>query len=313
VEEEKTVKNKGGSVLLLGVVSAILTMPIFILLYKYFPVLEIMEVRLDHIILFLALFFLVYYLLKKMRMFVYVVLIGGLVVLTITNFSGHYTLDNLYHDYAQLLYDLNENSLRQKFETNETYFKKEKELREAINFKDPDVRNYATSIAVKHFQDNAHLSRNRKWVQFFSIFKEVRGIWNYVYDPIDEDYYSTASNTIKQLKDDALFKGDCDDYSIMMAAAIKAIGGEVKLVRTVVVQGDIEVGHMYPEVKIGDSKDLEVVVYLIKNVYFKEESKGKSIFYYKDNKGFVWLNFDYNDWYPGGKYMSEIRESEIIV
>ena len=83
--------------------------------------------------------------------------------------------------------------------------------------------------------------------------------------------------------------------------------------RTVVQQGDRQVGHMYPEVKFGNSKDLEMVVYLIKNVYFKEESKGKSIFYYQDNKGFVWLNFDYNDNYPGGKYMSEIRESEIII
>jgi hypothetical protein len=313
VEEEKISKNKGGSVILLGIVAAILTMPMFVLLYKYFPVFEIAGIRIDHILLFLAMFFIAYYLLKKMRIVVYTMLIGGLVVLTITNFSGFYTLDNLYHDYSQLLYDLSENSLRQKFENQETHFKKEKELREAINYKEPDVRNYAASIAIKHFKENMHLSSNRKWVQFFSVFKEVYGKWEYVYDPVDEDYYSNASNTIKQLDADTLFKGDCDDYSIMMGAAIKAIGGEVKLVRTVVKQGDREVGHMYPEVKFGDSKDLEIVVYLIKNVYFKEESKGKSIFYYQDSKGFVWLNFDYNDNYPGGRYMGEIRESEIII
>lgn len=313
MEEEKETKDKGTTVLLLGVVSAILSMPLFILLYKYFPVLEIGNLRLDHIILFLAIFFATYYLLKKMRMVVYGILVTGLVVLTITNFSNVYTLENLYHDYSQLLYDLSENSLRQKFQSNETFFKKEKELREAIDYKDPSVRNYSTSIAVKNFQQDAHLSKNRKWVQFFSIYKEIYSNWIYVFDPVDEDYYSSASNTIKQLKDDGLFKGDCDDYSIMMAAAIKSIGGEVKLVRTSLVQNGKTIGHMYPEVKIGNEKDLEMVVYLLKNVFFVEESKGKSVFYYEDSKGFIWLNFDYNDNYPGGKYMSPIRESEIIV
>lgn len=246
-------------------------------------------------------------------MLVYVVLVGGLLLLTITNFSGMYTLENLYHDYSELLYSISNNSLRQKFETYDTHFKKEKELREAIDYRETDVRNYATSIAFTHFVENAHLSKNRRWVQFFSVFKEIYSKWKYVYDPVDEDYYSSASNTLKQLDYDEFFKGDCDDYSIMMAAMIRAIGGEVRLVRTVVQLGDREVGHMYPEVKFGDSKDLETVVYLIKNIYFVEEARGKSIFYYEDSKGFVWLNFDYNDAYPGGKYMSEIRESEIII
>jgi hypothetical protein len=313
VEEEKESKNNGTTILLLGVVSAVLTMPLFTLLYKYFPVMEIGGLRLDHILLFLAIFFATYYLLKKMRLVVYGILITGLVVLTISNFSNVYTLENLYHDYSQLLYDLSENSLRQKFLSNDTFFKKEKELREAIDYKDPAVRNYSTSIAIKHFQEDAHLSKNRKWVQYFSVFKEVYSNWVYVFDPVNEDYYSSASNTIKQLNDDGLFKGDCDDYSIMMAAAIKSIGGEVRLVRTSLVQNGQTIGHMYPEVKIGDEKDLEMVVYLLKNVFFVEEAKGKSIFYYEDSKGFIWLNFDYTDNYPGGKYMSPIRESEIII
>lgn len=317
MEDEKKIKHKPSSVIVLGLVSAVLTMPLFVLLYKYFPSMEIplgdSSIRLDHILLFLVLFFVTYYLLKKLRVLIYFVLIGGLVVLTITNFSGIYTLENLYHDYAQFLYDLSENSLRQKFENKDTYFKKEKELREAIDYKNPEVHNYAASIAIKNFQENAHLSKSRKWVQFFSVFKEVYGQWKYVYDPINEDYYSNASHTIDQLEYDDFFKGDCDDYSIMMAACIKSIGGEVRLVRTIVQQNGKEIGHMYPEVKFGDSKDLEVVVYLIKNVFFVEESKGKSIFYYKDHKGFVWLNFDYNDEYPGGRYMSEVRESEIVI
>jgi hypothetical protein len=318
VTEESVNNHKGYSILLLGIVSAILAMPLFILLYKYFPSIEIPigenELRLDHIILFLGIFFLTYYLVKKFRILVYITVVGGLVGLTVTNFSGIYTLDNLYHDYAQFLYDLSENSLRQKFESQKTIFKQEKELREAIDYKNPDVRNYAASIAIKNFEDKAYLSSNRKWVQFFSVFKEINNNWKYVYDPINEDYYSSGSNTLKQLQFDGKFKGDCDDYSIMMASCIKAIGGEVRLVRTVIESKEgNRIGHMYPEVKFGDEKDLETVVYLIKNIFFVEEALGKSIFYFEDSKGFVWLNFDYNDRYPGGKYQSEIRESEITI
>lgn len=319
VEQEKPKAQPATySVILLGTISAILAMPLFMLLYKYFPNLQLSfgdtTIRLDHIILFLLIFFAMYYLVKKLRIVVYFVLVGGLVVLTVTNFTGIYTLSNLYHDYAEFLYDLSENSLEQKFLFEEADFTKEEQLRESVDYKEPSVRNYSASIAVKHFDDEAYLSKNRKWVQFFSVFKEVYSQWKYVYDPEGEDYFSKASETLTQLEYDEFFKGDCDDYSIFMAACIKSIGGEVKLVRTVVTtsSGD-EIGHMYPEVKFGDVKDLETVVYLIKNVYFVEESQGKSIYYYLDSKGFIWLNFDYNDSYPGGPYQSDVRKREIIV
>lgn len=319
--KDKNQKEAGGGpihpVFLLGIVSAILTMPLFMFLYQFFPSMEISLgdniVRLDHIILFLAIFFATYFLVKKFRMVVYITLVAGIVVLTITNFTGIYTLENLYHDYAAFLYDLSDHSLNQKFDSYNGKFKKEKELRASIDYDQPDLRNYAVSIAIKHFDEEAYLSKNKKWVQFFSVFKEIYSQWKYVFDPINEDYYSKASETLKQLQYDEYFKGDCDDYSIMMAACIKAIGGEVRLVRTVVNRNGEEIGHMYPEVKFGDSKDLETVVYLIKNVYFIEESKGKNIFYYKDSKGFIWLNFDYNDAYPGGRFQSDVRLSEIVI
>jgi hypothetical protein len=316
-KEVESTKHHGYAIVIIGLVAAILTMPLFMLLYKYFPAIEIpigdSVIRLDHILLFLAIFFIAYYLLRKFRTVVYISLVGGLLVLTVTNFAGFYTMNNLYHDYAQFLYDLSENSLEQTFLSQDQTFKREKELREAIDYTNSDLRNYAASIGVKHFEEEAYLSTNRKWVQFFSVFKEIYGHWKYVFDPVGEEYYSKASETLGQLQYDDNFKGDCDDYSIMMAACIKAIGGEVRLVRTIVERNGTRSGHMYPEVKFGDAKDLETVVYLIKNVYFKDEAKGKSIFYYEDNKGFIWLNFDYNDAYPGGKFQSYIRESELII
>lgn len=311
-------KNFGYGILVLGAVSAIITMPLFIFLYKFMPKLEFYIgenlIKLDYIILFLAIFFLIYFLLKKFRFIVIGLVVVSLIVLTITNFSGSYTIGDLKNDYYTFLFKLSGNSFEQDFIQGQGEFKKEKELREAIDYTNPDLRNYAASIGIKYFDEERHLSPNRKWVQFFSVFKEVYGQWKYVYDPANEDYYSKASETLGQLQYDEFFKGDCDDYSIMIAACIKAIGGEVRLVRTTVIQenGD-EIGHLYPEVKFGSEDDLETIVYLIKSVYFVEESKGKAINYYLDGKGFIWLNFDYNDRYPGGKYQSEIRDSEIII
>jgi hypothetical protein len=319
-KEEQNVgdKNFGYSILLLGTVSTILTMPLFIFLYKFFPRIQFYIgerlIKLDYIFLFLGIFFLTYYLLKKFRVFVVVVVLSGIVLITITNFAGVYTLNNLKDDYYGFLFELSGDSFEENFVLEEGEFKKEMELREAIDYTNPELRNYAASIAIKHFEEKTHFSDNRKWVQFFSVFKEVYGQWKYVYDPAHEDYYSKASETLSQLKYDEYLKGDCDDYSIMMAACIKAIGGEVRLVRTTVTQpSGKEIGHLYPEVKFGSTEDLETVVYLIKNIFFHKEARNKPINYFQDNKGFIWLNFDYNDSYPGGKYQSEIRESEIVI
>ncbi len=316
VKEEE--KNQESSIFIMGIIASILTIPMFIFLYKFFPQLEVTlfekTIRLDHIILFLLIFFTIYYLLVKLRVIVYAMVVTGMIVLTITNFTDVYTLRNLYHDYSSFLYDLSQNSLKQKFSSRDLKFKQEDRLRQAIDYNNPIVRNYAVNIANKNFEENRHLSKNLKWVHQFSIFKEIYERWNYVFDPLEENYYSYASETIKHIEFDGKFKGDCDDYSILMAACIKAVGGEVRLVRTKVKMSDGRtIGHLYPEVKIGNTKDLEVVVYLIKNVYFVEETIGKTIHYYQDTKGIIWLNFDYNDNYPGGKYQSEIRESEIIV
>jgi len=316
--EENAHKSSAYSVIVIGVVAAILTIPAFIFIYKYLPTLQftIFEkvLRIDHILLFMVLFFVLYYLLKKLKIIVYILVFGGVLAFTFTNFTDIYTLSNLKQDSYVFLQDLSNHSLKAKFLNRELKFKQEDNLRDAIDYTNPDVRNYAVNIANMNFQKNKHLAQNIKWVHFFSIFKEIHSKWNYVYDPLTEEYYSKASETLKQLEFDGSFKGDCDDHSIMMAACIKAVGGEVRLVRTIVKSEDgKEIGHLYPEVKFGDTKDLESVVYLIKNVFFIEETKNQTIHYYQDPKGFVWLNFDYNRAYPGNPYQSEIRESEIEI
>src|SRR6187402_863467 len=129
-------KHSGYSIILIGVLSAVLTMPLFMLVYKYIPALEISFgekiLRLDHILLFILIFAGAYYLLRKFRMIVYIAVIGGALLIMILHFSGKYKLENLYHDYAQFLYNLSENSFSSEFSVQGAQFSREGELREAI-------------------------------------------------------------------------------------------------------------------------------------------------------------------------------------
>lgn len=287
------------------------------LFYPLIPTLELpvgKGIRLDQLILFMFIFFVLYFLiysLKKYYLYISVALVVGIGLAHIT---GVYSIQRFSADYQSLLTNLEKVSESSKFVTKTVPFTREELLREAIDYNNPELIDFARNIASKHFQEYKALSKDSRWIQYFSIFKEIENKWIYMYDPLYEEFFSKASNTAKQLSYNDKLKGDCDDYSIIIAACIRAVGGEVRLVRTNVLLDDGRtVGHLYPEVKIGDKKDLENVAYLLRNLLFPKEIKNKPLRYFLDTKGDVWLNFDYNDHFPGGRYQSNIRISELKV
>lgn len=305
-------------VIALSIASFVLSLVPFFFLYKYIPAMYVPfteEQRIDHFVVFFSIMFIVYYLLMKIRKLLYGLIAAGFLTLTITHFSDSYRFTDLYYNYKTFLFNLREGAVRFVFEKYEPEtFTYAKDFRAAIDYRNPSVREFAVNIAVRNFDDYNFRGSLRMNVQSFSIFKEVRNRWRYVFDPNGEDYWARASETIRLLKSDGKFKGDCDDYSILMAACIKAIGGEVRLVRTKLKDDNgIELNHVYPEVKVGTEKDLEDINYMIKQVLFPNENKGEPIYYHIDHNGDVWLNFDYNDYYPGGKYQSNIRVATLEI
>ncbi len=314
-EERKNIEPF--SLLVVGLLSFIFTFPLFFLIDQFVPSVLLPfgdGIRIDQIILYLLLFVVLFLIIRKFKTLFISLSVIGLATLTVLNFVGVYPLNAVYSDYQNLLYNLHKNSLEINFLSKNKNFIREENLRDAINYNDEAVLDFSRNIATKHFQEFATLSNDKRWVQYFSIFKEIKSNWIYVYDPLEEEYFSNASNTIELLRFNGKFKGDCDDYSILMAACIRAVGGEVRLIRTEVMQPDgSTIGHLYPEVKIGDKKELESVAYLLKSVLFPKEIKDNPIRYYHDPKGFIWLNFDYNDNYPGGRYQSDVRISEMKV
>ena len=118
-----------------------------------------------------------------------------------------------------------------------------------------------------------------------------------VSDPAGTEYFAAASETINQQQIDGKFNGDCDDHAILMAACLKFVGAEVRLVRTT--------HHIYPELRIGSKNELDKAIFLIRHKLFVKESKSKSVYYHVDQNGVIWLNFDYTGRAPGGKFLQE--------
>lgn len=292
-------------------ISAVLAFPVFVFFFRFVPPTYLPignGIRIDHVLTFLPVFLIVLYLALRIRVLLIYLTAGGMVILLITGVLGYYGWSDLYKDYKSVVYNLQEGARI-------TYFQKEgvevfpnaSRIHSAIDYQNEQVRRFAVNSAVKNFGEYSKFTHNRKVIQYFSVFKEVRSKWVYVHDPTEDEFYSRAGETVKLLQADGKFKGDCDDYSIMMSACIKAIGGRVRIVRTSIVKPDRKVGHVYPEVMVGNAKDLENLNYLIREILFERENKGKPIFFCKDPDGSVWLNFDYNDAYPGGAYASKIR------
>jgi len=206
--------------------------------------------------------------------------------------TGKYGFNELYRDGKAMLYGLKNDSQKDGYVfTGSRALGTDREIVSAIDYRNPVVRDFAVGATNENFvrQQEGAKMRYRTLIQCFAVFKKINENWNYVSDPQDEEYIAKASESVK------LLAGDCDDHSILMAAAIKAIGGTPRLVYTN--------GHIYPELLIGSKKDLEHMGKLIHEKLFPEESHGRTIHYHKDEEGKIWINLDYTAGYPGGKFM----------
>lgn len=290
VEDSKRILSS----FVLTLISAILTVPLFILVFRYMPDIRLPigdGLRIDGILLVLVIFAILRVTAYFVRYFLYGASAVLLVVLLVGQLVGGFGFSDVYRSYYDLVTYVGTSPVKIPFlgEVKSNIPDGEK-IRTAINYKDPAVRDFAIRASRRFFTGANVPYDYRNQQKYFSIFK-VMTRWEYVSDPKWEDYYAAASESIP------LMAGDCDDYSILMAACIKAVGGEVRLVRTST--------HLYPEVKIATPEELPAVVDLIKNRLFYKESLGERIYYHQDGWNNIWLNFDYTKNYPGGAFLAE--------
>lgn len=290
ISQKLTLKSPWDSIVIF-VLNILLTIPIFIIIHQ-----NIIDpnwpFQLDRILIFLGLLTLLQILLQLLRKIIIVCIAGYLMLLIIGSLTDGYGVKDIIEDYRVVIFAMAENPYPQDIIVSKLLpFPNKAKITNAIEFNHPKVRNFALSATTKHFKGLVGYQKYRQTIQCFAVFKEIQSRWNYVNDPKGNEYIARATESL------LYFSGDCDDHAILMAAAIKSIGGTPRLIHTQ--------AHIYPEMLIGDKSDLETVIYLIREVLFKEESKGKEIHYHIDERGKIWLNLDYTAKYPGGPFMSE--------
>ncbi len=269
----------------------LITIPVFIIIHHNLIELDWLF-HIDRIILFVLILVILQLLLRLLRRVTLISVIIYLLILGYGSLFSDYGFHTVFEDYRSMIYTMNDDPYPQDLIISKLLpFPNKSKILDAIEYQNPKIRNFAIMATSKHFKNVKGYHDYFTIIQSFAVFKEINTRWNYVSDPKGHDYIATATESLQYLS------GDCDDHTILMVAAIKSIGGTTRIIHTK--------GHMYPEILIGQKKDLERVNYAIKKELFPLETKNKPINYHIDERGNIWLNLDYTAKYPGGPFMNE--------
>ncbi|MBN9284977.1 MULTISPECIES: transglutaminase domain-containing protein [Flavobacterium] len=289
--KEKLSLPKPWDNIVIFLLNILITIPIFIIAHQNLIDPE-WFLHIDRVLLFVVILVLVQLALRLLKTVIIICIFLYLLALIWGTLFGGYGFNSVFEDYRAMIYTMSEDANPQDIIISKLLpFPNKSKIIDAVDYTNPKVRNFALKATTLHFQDVKGFREYRQIIQCFAVFAEVKKRWNYVNDPKGREYIASASESLQH------FSGDCDDHAILMSALIRAIGGTPRVIHTG--------GHLYPEMLIGTKADLENVIYLIKEVLFKEESKGKDINYHIDERGQIWLNLDYTAKYPGGPFMSE--------
>ena len=220
------------------------------------------------------------------------ILLAGVVVYN--KFNNGYGFGRMLNDYSSMVkknWD-NKGEKTSSLELTPSIFdgpltKTIKKIHSKVDHKDSVVRNFAVKNSLKYFDQYHH--KYGATVRMLSLWKYINNNFRYVSDSQKDEYFATPQETILNG-----LGGDCDDHSILMVSALKAIGAKTRMVLTE--------GHIYPELYCGDQAQFEKTQEAIVELFGKEVADN---IYFHENNGQYWLNLDYSARYPGGPYVKE--------
>jgi len=290
IKDKLRIKKPWDNVIIF-VLNILIAIPVFIIIHQNLVDPE-WYFQIDRILLFVVIVVVIQLILRALRTIIIICLALYLIALAYGSIFGDYGFYTVADDYRSMMYTMADDPNPQDIIISKLLpFPNKSKILDAVDFENPKVRNFALMATTKNFRNVKGYNKYRTIIQCFAVFKEIKQNWNYVNDPKGREYIASASESVMH------FSGDCDDHAILMAASVRAVGGTPRIISTD--------AHLYPEMLIGNSADFEDVNYLIKEILFKEESKGKEIHYHIDEHGQIWLNLDYTAKYPGGPFMSE--------
>ena len=157
-----------------------------------------------------------------------------------------------------------------------------------MDYTSSEVRTFAVKNSLLYFDE--YYAKYGQICRQFSLIRHIKENFKYVKDPAGFDYFASPEESI------SLMAGDCDDYSILMASALEAIGVKVRIIWAP--------NHVYPELYCGDQASFEKYVSAV-YAMFGDKIREKRIYYRLDKDGNYWMNIDYTDSYPGSVYLLE--------
>lgn len=160
---------------------------------------------------------------------------------------------------------------------------------EAVRSDTPCVRDFAVKLASScpgAYCGGGALScvpGSEGIAQIAAIHKYVAGGWKYVSDPLftDADFKSPADRTLA-----IGMAGDCDDFAILIASCIEAVGGRARILHGSCSSG----GHAWAEVYVGTEADIAGVTSALRSLY-RGKRIGFTVDSYRDE---YWLSLDWS-------------------
>ena len=158
---------------------------------------------------------------------------------------------------------------------------------EAVRPAVPIVRDFAVRLASEHPGTYYRVPGDRLpgavgIRQVLTIHRYVAAKWRYVNDPlvVRGNYYSPPERTI------ALgLAGDCDDFAVLIASAVEAIGGRARIVHGICAEG----AHAWAEVHLGDRAGWQTAIEVLAEMY-----PGRSVSRIPERDGGdYWLSLDW--------------------
>jgi len=180
------------------------------------------------------------------------------------------------------------------------------EIRQKINKRNQPVRDEGRRLVGK-------ISGPRRIDQICSIYDLLVNNWSYVEDwkGLDEFQYSNYSLEFGK-NVDSEGQGDCDDFSILLAALVESIGAAPRIIFAYGPNG----GHAYAEVYLGNINenggDVDRMIKWLRSRYNVREINT----HVDLDSGDVWLNLDW--WkdlgganHPGGRFFSAANQMQV--
>lgn len=174
-------------------------------------------------------------------------------------------------------------------------------LRDAMDWQNPITRNFAINCVNPLHQGPYNIA------QICDVWDAITSRWVFVSDPYGGVGATPFEPTPASVTISAGLRGDCDDYAVLMAASIRAIGGASR----VVIAAAPTVSHAYAEVFLGTVGNYYTHVRPAID-YIRWRYGIQDVHVYTDPGGEVWLNLDWQidnrgRQYPGGPWFQGVR------